>query len=177
LEDLVLLDEVESNKKYLPEIATFEISLSNTFTLSEICFVTYGLRLNSDKEDKNFKFKKENLLSKTRTVINNRLYTEGKNLERYFIKKVLYVEWGTERCPARLVRPTFPELYTPNKLLLSRQKRLATFADDEIICDNTVIMAILADDLSEINNRNVAKYYQNIGINRGNYSGSLNSVQ
>ena len=87
------------------------------------CYVSYGMRLNSDKSDPE-KFKKTDLLSATEGEIHSKIYTEGKYLERYIITKNLYLEYYTERCPSRLVRPTFPELYPPDKLLLSRQKLL-----------------------------------------------------
>ena len=82
------------------------------------------------------------------------------------MKKKLYVEWGTDRCPGRLVRATFPELYEPEKLLLARQKRIAAYSNEKLICDNTIIMAILAKDLSKIKNKNIKKYYKNINSDR-----------
>ena len=151
--DEIILPKINSNKKYLPETSDYIFPLGNTLELSKICFVSYGLRLNSDKEDLEYKFKKEDLVSENFTTINNRLYTEGKFLDRYLVKKKLYVEWGTDRCPGRLVRATFPELYEPEKLLLARQKRIAAYSNEKLICDNTIIMAILAKDLSKIKNK------------------------
>ena len=164
--DEIILPKINSNKKYLPETSDYIFPLGNTLELSKICFVSYGLRLNSDKEDLEYKFKKEDLVSENFTTINNRLYTEGKFLDRYLVKKKLYVEWGTDRCPGRLVRATFPELYEPEKLLLARQKRIAAYSNEKLICDNTIIMAILAKDLSKIKNKNIKKYYKNINSDR-----------
>jgi adenine-specific DNA-methyltransferase len=162
----IVLPQIDTTKKYLPETTEFQINLINTLALSEICFVSYGLRLNSDKDDKDFKFKKDDLISEAKSTINNRLYTEGKYLDRFIVKKKLYVEWGTNRCPDRLVRATFPELYNPEKLLLARQKRIAAYSDEKLICDNTIIMAILAKDLQNINNNSINKYYKNLNAER-----------
>jgi len=166
--DEIILPNILSKKKYLPEISNFIFPEKNTLPLSEICLVSYGLRLNSDKNDKQFKFKKNDLVSDVETPINNRLYTEGKYIDRYVVKRNLYVEWGTARCPSRLVRPTFPELYNPEKLLFSRQKRIAAYSNEKIICDNTIIMAILATDLRTVENANIRKYYTNLKANRKN---------
>ena len=94
------------------------------------------------------------MLSATEDEIHSKIYTEGKYLERYIITKNLYLEYYTERCPSRLVRPTFPELYPPDKLLLSRQKRVAVFSNHSY-CDNTIIMAIPAYELGSVNNKSI----------------------
>ena len=164
--DEIVLTQNNTEKKYLPETSDFVFPTKKTLQLSEICFVSYGLRLNSDKDDTEYKFKKEDLVSETKTKINSRLYTEGKYLDRYFVKKKLFVEWNTDRCPARLVRPTFPELYIPEKLLLARQKRIGAYSNEKLICDNTIIMAILAKDLKKVKNNNIKKYYVNLSTDR-----------
>ena len=164
--DEIILPDIFSEKKYLPETSNFVFPEENTLPLSEICFVSYGLRLNSDKNDKKYKFKKKDLVSDVETPINNRLYTEGKHIDRYVVKRKLYVECGTERCPKNLVRPTFPELYNPEKLLFARQKRIAAYSNEKLICDNTIIMAILAKNLRNIENTNIRKYYVNLNTDR-----------
>jgi len=171
----VQLENIEGERKYFTKIAKFSINLENTLPLGDICFTSYGLRLNSDKNDKKSKFKKEDLVSAKKSKINNRVYTEGKFLEKFAIKKELFVEWGTERCPKRLVRPTFPELYEPEKILMSRQKRVAAYSNQKHICDNTVIMGILAKDLKTIENSNIKKYYKNLETPRNKIEDNSNS--
>ena len=162
ISDVIHLDSVDDENKYLSKIAQFSINQENTCPLSDICFTSYGSRLNSDKNDSEFKFKKEDLISKNKSKIHNRVYTEGKYLEKFAIINELFVEWGTERCPKRLVRPTFPELYESEKILMSRQKRIAAYSNQTHICDNTIIMGILAKDLDAIDNSNITKYYKNL---------------
>ncbi len=161
--------EVENKSKgeeqYLLNVAEFKINTEKCITLADLCYVSYGMRLNSDKSDPE-KFKKTDLLSATKNEIHSKIYTEGKYLERYVITKDLYLEYNTERCPSRLVRPTFPELYPPSKLLLSRQKKVAVYTDKSHYCDNTIIMAIPAYELSSVNNNSIKKYYKNIKKDR-----------
>lgn len=164
--DYKILPDLQGIEKYHYEKNEIDIDTFNTEYLSDICFVSYGLRLNSDKDDKTFKFKKDDLLSDVKTKIHSMKYTEGKYIEKYKIVKSLFLEWNTDRCPARLVRPTFPELYVPQKLLLSRQKRIGAFSSEGHICDNTIILAILAKDLKKVENNNIKKYYSNLSINR-----------
>lgn len=164
--DVKILSDATGIDKYHYEKNEIQIDSENTEELADICFVSYGLRLNSDKDDKGSKFKKDDLLSDVKTKVNSKKYTEGKYLDKYLIKKSLFLEWDTERCPARLVRPTFPELYQPKKLLLSRQKRIAAYSSDGHICDNTIILAVLAKDLAEVDNTSIRKYYSNLSSNR-----------
>ena len=166
ISDINRLEVVDGVKKYAQKTAKFSIDTENTLSLGDICFTSYGLRLNSDKADKQFKFKKQDLISNNKSAINNRIYTEGKFLEEFVITKELFVEWETDRCPKRLVRPTFPELYEPKKILMSRQKRIAAYSDQKHICDNTVIMGILAKDLAGVDNSNIRKYYKNLETSR-----------
>ena len=137
------------------------INLNDSIALGDICYVSYGMRLNSDKEDPN-KFTKADLVSATKDEIHSKLYTEGKFLAKYLIQYQYFLEYNTERSPNRLVRPTFPELYPPKKLLLSRQKKVAAFSDEGHYCDNTIIMAIPAFELENVKNNSINKYYQNI---------------
>jgi tRNA1(Val) A37 N6-methylase TrmN6 len=159
------LEEVNLENQYLLRNDDLKLDTNNCVELEDICYVSYGLRLNSDKSDKN-KFKKEDLLSITKTGDFKKIYTEGKFLERYSINKELYVEWDTERCPGRLVRPTFAELYPPDKLLLARQKKVGYLSQFGHVCDNTIVMAIPAFELENVDNNSIRKYYQNIGKNR-----------
>jgi len=162
-----ILKSIKGKEKYLLETPDVLISEEDTIPLSEICYVTYGLRLNSSKKDP-AKFVKAELLSDAKTSIHKRKYTEGKYIEPYLVSKELYLEWETERCPERLVRPTFPELYKTEKLLLSRQKFIAAFseAEKELICDNTIILCLLAKELKDIDNKSIQKYYKNIEKDR-----------
>ena len=155
----------KGEEQYLIQNAEFKIVENDCVSLGDICYVSYGMRLNSDKLDPD-KFTKDELISKTKDEVHTKLYTEGKYLEKYKIKRSYYLEYNTERCPIRLVRPTFPELYPPNKLLLSRQKKVAAYSDDGHYCDNTIIMAIPAFELDKVKNNSINKYYQNINKSR-----------
>lgn len=155
-------DLSEHDEKLFSQISlNISFDRVNTISLGDICFASYGLRLNSDKEDKN-SFKKSDLLSEKKTKIHKRKFTEGKNIDRYCIKKYLWVEWDTERCPKLLVRPTFPELYELDKLLLGRQTKVAAFDNEKYIVDNTIIVCIPHVKLKNINNGNIKKYFSNV---------------
>ena len=176
MENVKLLDVIDNRKPEIFKLATSKIDFNfkNTIPLGHICYVSYGARFNSDKADP-IKFKKSDLVSATKDRIHNHIYTEGKHLERYSIKKELYIEWGTDRCPRRLVRPTFPELYSPDKLLMSRQKRITAFSNNRHKCDNTVIVGVLYNDIKNVENASINKYLKNIKLDRK--TGEKNSLK
>ncbi len=136
-----------------------------TIPLGMLCFTSYGLRLNSDRDDP-LKFRKRDLVSPTPTPRCWKEYTEGKHLGRYSVEEIKYVEWGSDRCPTRLVRPTFPELYRSPKLLLGRQTRNVAYDDRDVICDNTCMVCTLYRSLSDVDNSHVRRYFHSLGAER-----------
>ena len=142
-----------------------KLSLEDTTPLGKICYVSYGARFNSDKNDP-MKFKKSDLLSATKDSVHTREYTEGKYIYKFRIFKKLYVEWGTNRSPSRLVRPTFRELYEPEKLLMARQKRVVAYSKNGEICDNTIVVGVPYTSLRDIDNSHISKYFTNTGMDR-----------
>jgi type I restriction-modification system DNA methylase subunit len=176
LENAKSLDISDNRKPEVFRLMTSKVDFdfNNTVPLGHICYVSYGARFNSDKADP-IKFTKSDLISELKDSKHNHIYTEGKYLQRYNINKTMYVEWGTTRSPGKLVRPTFPELYPPNKLLMSRQKRVTAFSDKGHICDNTIIVGVPYDDIKAVKNSSINKYLNNIKLDRG--VGEKNSLK
>ena len=168
-EDFVELDKIENDDKNIFKLNKSKINFTfeETIPLKELCYVSYGARFNSDKKDPK-KFQKKDLISDAQDKNHTNIYTEGKYLNRYFINKELFVEWGTERCPKRLVRKTFPQLYPPDKLLMSRQKGVSTLSKKGHICDNTIILGVPYISLKGIKNNSIKKYLTNLNLDRDN---------
>ena len=134
--------------------------------LGHLCYVTYGLRLNSSEHENRGTFTKEDLLADSNDQIHSRAFVEGSALERYGIIYTRFLEWDTERCPKNLVRPTFPELYKPTKLLLGRQTRAVAFDDNQTICDNTVMVCFPYVALHGVDNSNIRRYFSSLELPR-----------
>ena len=73
------------------------------------------MRPNSDEKTAKGEFKKEDLISNVKDNIPRRKYIEAKDIEKYKINRIRYLEYGTERSPEKFTRPTFDELYNHNK--------------------------------------------------------------
>lgn len=57
-------------------------------------------------------------------------------------------------------------MYTPSKLLLSRQKRLGALSVDGHVCDNTIIVAVPYFEFKGLVNSHLNEYFKNIKIDR-----------
>ncbi|GHT61136.1 hypothetical protein FACS1894109_19480 [Spirochaetia bacterium] len=126
--------------------------------LGDFCYVSYGLRPNSDEKTAKGEFVKSDLISETCDDVHCRKYIEAKDIERYRANKVRYLEYNTERSPDKLVRPTFRAFYENPKLMANRLGDLQVFLDKDqgFLHNDSIIGAVLWKDLSGINNKSIS---------------------
>ena len=115
------------------------IKLKNDFSkmkqLGEYCFISVGMVLNANEKLAKGEFKKEDLISEFESEIHNKPYIEGKNIDKYRINKIRFLEWDTERVPSKIIR--------------------AIYDDNKLFCDQTLRILVLWKDLKEVNNRSI----------------------
>ena len=125
--------------------------------LGDYCYISKGMVLNSDENDKKNKFVKADLINETKDEIHCRMYIEAKDVEKYYVNRIRYLEYGTKRVPQRLSRPTFPELYNRKKILTNKIGVLQCIIDDDnVLCDQTNRICILWKDLIGVENKSIA---------------------
>lgn len=125
--------------------------------LGDYCYISYGLRPNSDEKTAKGEFKKEELISNSEDGIPRKKYIEAKDIERYKINKIRFLEYGTRRSPAKLVRPTFNELYLHPKIMFNVLGNITGMYDnDQLIHNNSLIACVLWKDLNGIENNSIA---------------------
>ena len=125
--------------------------------LGDYCYVSYGLRPNSDEKTAKGEFKKEDLISEIKDGTPRRKYIEAKDIEKYKINRIRYLEYGTERSPAKLTRPTFNELYEPKKLMFNVLGELTGTIDTEkLVHNHSLIACVLWKDLHGVENKSIA---------------------
>lgn len=126
-------------------------------TLGDYCYVSKGMVLNADEKTAKGAFKKDELISETKDDVHCRPYVEAKDIERYAIKRVRYLEYNTDRVPDKLSRPTFRELYDRPKLICNRLGGLKLMIDAEtyyLQSDSSFICMKWAD-LASVNNKSI----------------------
>ena len=129
---------------------------SDMYVLGDFCYISYGLRPNSDEKEAKGEFKKEDLISDEEDDVPRRKYIEAKDIEKYKINRVRFLEYGTDRSPAKLARPTFRSLYEPEKLMFNVLGNLiGTFDDNKLIHNHSLIAVVLWKDLKGENNLSI----------------------
>ena len=97
--------------------------------LGDFCYISKGMVLNADEKTAKGAFIKEDLVSLTKDEIHCREYVEAKDIDRYVVNRIRYLEYETERSPYQLSRPTFRELYNCPKILTNKIGALKVVLD------------------------------------------------
>ena len=130
----------------------------NMRVLGDFCYVSKGMVLNADEKTAKGEFAKEDLISLTKDSIHCREYIEAKDIERYRVKRVRYLEYDTTRVPDKLSRPTFRELYNREKLVMNCLGGLNTTLDRDnmYLHNHSIYCAVLWKDLCGVDNKSIA---------------------
>lgn len=134
-----------------------DVNLYEKFhVLGDYCYISKGMVLNADEKTAKGAFKKEDLISATPDEVHNRKYIEAKNIDKYVVKNVRYLEYDTPRCPNQLSRPTFRELYEVDKILTNSIGNLKVLLDKEHFLHNhSMNSCVLWKNLSSVTNRSI----------------------
>ena len=126
-------------------------------TLGDFCYISKGMVLNADEKSAKGEFKKEDLISEVKDSLHPREYVEAKDIGRYSVRRVRYLEYGTPRCPDKLRRPTFKELYEHDKLIMNCLGAVNATIDDEIhmLHNHSIYCGILWHDLHGVENKSI----------------------
>lgn len=124
----------------------------NMHVLGDYCYISKGMVLHSEEG----LFTKDDLISKTKDSIHSREYVEAKDISRYAVERVKYLEYGTERCPSKLSRPTFPELYDRNKIIMNCLGGLNSTIGNSLLHNHSLYCAVLWKDLKGVENKSIS---------------------
>ena len=71
---------------------------ANMNVLGDFCYISKGMVVNANENTEKGAFRKEDLISDSLDAIHCRKYIEAKDIDKYQVKRVRYLEWNTERC-------------------------------------------------------------------------------
>jgi hypothetical protein len=125
--------------------------------LGDFCYISVGMVLNADERTARGEFTKDDLISNNYDTIHCRKYIEAKDIERYHVKNIRYLEYNTERCPNKLRRPTFRELYNSQKLIMNCLGTLNVAIDEQqsYLHNHSLYCAVLWKDLKKVTNNSI----------------------
>lgn len=141
----------------LTEKTRNESAYENMLTIGDLFYVSKGMVLNSDETKDKGGFKKKDLISLDRDPIHSKKFIEGKDIEPFKVKRIRYLEWNTERCPNKVSRPTFEELYVSPKLLFNCLGELKVSIDEigQYYCEQAIRVAVPWYELREVCNNSI----------------------
>ena len=131
---------------------------SHMDVLGDFCYISKGMVVNAHENIEKGAFKKEDLISLHFDEVHSRKYLEAKDIDKYKVRRVRYLEWDTERCPDKLSRPTFRELYDCPKLIMNCLGTINVTIDTEehFLHNHSIYCAILWKDLKGVNNKSIS---------------------
>lgn len=131
---------------------------ADMYVLGDFCYISVGMVLNANEKTAKGEFKKEDLISLTQDEIHCRKYIEAKDIEKYRVNRIRYLEYNTNRVPNQLRRPTFRELYTIPKLMFNRLGELQVFFDEngDFTTSDAMFVCLKWDSLSKVENKSIA---------------------
>ena len=131
---------------------------SDMHILGDFCYISKGMVLNADEKTAKGEFSKEDLISLTQDEIHSRKYIEAKDIDRYQVKRVRYLEWDTSRCPNQLSRPTFRELYEREKFIVNSIGKMLSIIDDgqNYLHNHSISCGVRWCDLHGVKNKSIS---------------------
>lgn len=131
---------------------------ANMNVLGDFCYISKGMVVNAHENIEKGAFKKEDLISLHFDDVHSRKYLEAKDIDKYQVRRVRYLEWNTERCPDKLSRPTFRELYDCPKLIMNCLGTINVTIDIEehFLHNHSIYCAVLWKDLKDVSNKSIS---------------------
>ena len=131
---------------------------ANMNVLGDFCYISKVMVVNANENTEKGAFRKEDLISDSLDAIHCRKYIEAKDIDKYQVKRVRYLEWNTERCPDKLSRPTFRELYDRPKLIMNCLGTINVTIDTEehFLHNHSIYCAVLWKDLKDVINKSIS---------------------
>ncbi len=130
----------------------------DTVPLGDIAYISIGMVLNANEKEAKGLFKKSDLITEFEDETHCKKYIEGKDISSFSIDGYRYLEWGTERCPALIRRPTFPELHETEKFLINKiGDMVSVFDRAHLYCEQTLRIGILWYKLQNVDNRSLTR--------------------
>ena len=152
------IDELVPDKKsyiWYVDKETKDINrFANMNVLGDYCYISKGMVLYSEEG----LFTNKDLISDKPDKIHCRKYIEAKDIERYEIQRIRYIEYDTDRIPDKVSRPTFRELYNIPKLITNclGELKVTVDIDEHFICQQGLRLAVLWKDIKNVENKSIS---------------------
>ena len=129
--------------------------------LEHVCYISVGMVIHADEEGHLGEFTAEDVLSGMRDSLHPKRFVLGKDIQKWRLRNVRYLEWGTDRAPGMFRRPTFPELQDASQKLVTVRTPGATpktiYDNDSLHFDASSIGFVPWHLLTNVRNKSIRK--------------------
>jgi len=149
------------HRVFFPQDENFEADYDYpTVRLDEICYVSVGIVANAHERLAKGQFTMSDIISPVKTAVHSRRFAEGKDIQGWTFRSHSWLEWGTERVPYLLRRPTFRQLQLATKILVQRSPGpdpKACYDDEQTHFTESSVGFVRWHDLQGVHNRSLRK--------------------
>ncbi len=168
-------DDFDTNVEYLPsglqgKLSTMlfkagipQVTKANIghIELGKICYISKGMVINAHESDHIGAFKTDDVISEKQDKEHPKRFVLGKDVEKWHLRKVRYLEWGTTRAPNQFSRPTFMELHESKEKLLALRTPGPTpkviYDNDRLYFDASSVGFIQWHTIKGVRNKSIQK--------------------
>jgi hypothetical protein len=148
-------------RAFFPEQSAHYSFTAHVIPIGQICYVSFGCRPNSDEKIAKGLFVAADLVSERKDRLHPKPYIEAKDIGRWTYQRYRWLEWGTDRSPELLTRPTFEELYeVPEKIVaadVSGAENRAAYDVGQVFHSHTLISFVPWNSLRGVRNNSLKK--------------------
>ncbi len=129
--------------------------------LEMICYISVGMVINANERGYQGAFTADDVLADVRDPKHPKRFVLGKDIVKWCLRNLRFLEWGTRRAPARFRRPTFPELHEAKEKLVAVRTPGAEpkviYDDDHLHFDASAVGFVPWHLLKGVVNRSISK--------------------
>jgi len=168
-------DDFETNVEILPTSSQIELGTAlfkprgtetinvtcESIELGKICYISVGMVINADEDGHLGVFKTDELLSEILDKKHPKRFALGKDILKWCLRNVRYLEWGTERAPNQFRRQTFPQLQDAKDKLIAMRTPGSTpkvmYDNDRLHFDASSVGFVQWHILQGVRNKSIQK--------------------
>ncbi|RLC63324.1 MAG: hypothetical protein DRI48_08575, partial [Chloroflexi bacterium] len=129
--------------------------------LERICYISVGMVIHADERGHKGEFETEDVLVDAPDDTHPKRFVLGKDVSKWTLRNIRYLEWDTVRAPAHFRRPTFPEMHEAKEKLIAVRTPGAVpkviYDDDHLHFDASSVGFVPWHYLEGVVNRSISK--------------------
>lgn len=129
--------------------------------LGDVCYISKGMVIHANERICRGAFTYADLISPVQDRLHPKPFVLGRDLMRWVVGNIRYLEWDTKRAPSQFSRPTFPELYeVPEKFIsldVAGSTQRVVYDNQQLLHNHTADSLVPWHYLKGVRNKSIRK--------------------